>query len=309
MMQSNESIQIKVDRIQKAIERIVKVEDAELKEILADYPESKELIKFIELYEKKIAKLLREEKALFVKQVQQYLQSESSENILVQAMLLTVMSDIFAQDDFQEKMESASVDFLTTTCQELTSKIMEAIDTDVMFEVLSQRTVKWIESWSAQLAELMRLSTHETIEKEITQTIQEGEGIEELVVRLKDLPEFDRKRARRVAITEVLTAYSVAQYEGYKQSPSVTGKTWRHSGARKNTPRPTHLAIDGVTIDIDSHFNVGGESALYPRDVSLSGKERINCHCVLSPSVDEKILGLTKEEKEIIRQQALNAMT
>lgn len=39
---------------------------------------------------------------------------------------------------------------------------------------------------------------------------------------------------------------------------------------------------------------------MFPRDPKLSAGERVHCHCVLSPVVDNKIIGLSAEEKEEI---------
>ncbi len=47
---------------------------------------------------------------------------------------------------------------------------MNSIDADIPFKVLSERTEEWIESWSQELAQLMKLKTHEAIE----QTLKEG---------------------------------------------------------------------------------------------------------------------------------------
>lgn len=47
---------------------------------------------------------------------------------------------------------------------------------------------------------------------------------------------------------------------------------------------------------------------MFPRDPKLSAGERVHCHCVLSPVVDNEILGLTAEEKEEIRREALEKL-
>jgi uncharacterized protein with gpF-like domain len=125
---------------------------------------------------------------------------------------------------------------------------------------------------------------------------------------MKDMPQFDRKRARATARTEILTASSQAHYESFSQSPAVVGKKWKHSGTKKITPREAHMAMDGVVVGVDDYFYVDGEAGLYPRDVNFSAKNRVNCGCTIGPEVDESITGLSKEEKEQLRQEALEGM-
>ncbi|MSD97704.1 hypothetical protein GKC39_03650 [Bacillus velezensis] len=53
------------------------------------------------------------------------------------------------------------------------------------------------------------------------------------------------------------------------------------------------------TVGVDEEFKIPGssETCMYPRDTKLSAAERVHCHCVLSPVVDNEILGLSVEEK------------
>ncbi|WP_258011174.1 phage minor head protein [Bacillus sp. FSL H8-0516] len=126
---------------------------------------------------------------------------------------------------------------------------------------------------------------------------------------LKDL-EVSRKRARVTAVTEVLTASSVAQHESYVQYPAVTGKKWKHSGGKKNQSRDSHVQLDGTIIPLDEEFEIpgSGERCMFPRDTQLTPKERVNCHCAVGPVVDPVILGLSAEEKEEIRRRVLQNM-
>lgn len=296
----------KVNKLLQSIALVIKADDDELKDLIENFPEVDQLMKYVEKYEKKIAKLLKAQKKHFIDKVES-LVAKDENDITVLALLQMLMSEFFETDDFEQDMTEASQSFFNESVSTLVASIMDMIDKDIQFEILSQRTLDWIESWSADLASLMKLSSHEAIETIFAESIEAGEGIPKIVSKLKELPEFDRARARKTAITEVLTASSVSQHEAYTQSPAVTGKTWLHSGSRKNSPRPHHVDLSGTTIAMDEKFDVGGHAADYPRDTSLPAKERVYCHCALSPSVDENILGLTKEEKEEIRRSVLSA--
>lgn len=285
---------------------IQKADDSndELRDLIKDFPEVETLIKAVDDYETVISKLLNGQKSDLIKAIKAHLGNDLT-NPIASAMLEMVMSDIIEADEFSETMKDTSVKFLTSTVSDLTSLMMESIDKDVAFNTLSQRTVNWIDTWSADLGQLMKLNTHEAVQKTLREGVSEGKSIKTIELELRELPQFNRTRARRTAITEVLTASSVSQQEAYMQSPSVTGKTWLHSGGKGINPRPAHVALNGTTIDKDALFSVNGYSAKYPRDTMLPAKERVQCHCVLQPSVDENILKLSKEEKELIRQRVM----
>jgi hypothetical protein len=295
----------KVERLLKAINEVIKADedDEDITAAVPDFPGLDKIPKWVDDYEKKLAKLLRNQRKYFLNGVKEYVQKE----ITVKG-LLTYLSSLFSGDAFLKDMESLTKDFLTLTITELTADIMAAIDKDVAFNVMSKRTTDWIETWSKDLGELMKLNTHEALETELLKVIENGGSIQDAEIAIKDLPQFDRKRARTTAVTEILTASSRSQWEAYVQSPAVTKKKWKHSGDKKIKPRENHKNYDGTEVGVEDKFEIDGHEADYPRDPSLPAKERINCHCAMGPVVDEDILGLSKEEKEKLREEALKEL-
>ena len=291
----------KLGRLLKAIDLIVKEEADELEEKIAEFPAVDATLTAIEVYEKKVANLLRRQKKHFIDGINKFIAKENT----LGEILNHVTQNLFASDEFTQEMGEETATFLESTISELTSAIMESIDDEVSFSTFSKRTVDWITTWSKDLAELMKISTHNEVEAALSLAIDNGEGIPDAIKRLKDLPSFNRNRARATAITEILTASSHSQYEAYKQSPAVTGKKWKHTGKKKNKPRQDHVKLNGTIVAIDDTFDVGGEEAQYPRDPSLSAKQRVFCHCTMGPEVDSKILALSKEEKGKLRDEAL----
>lgn len=76
------------------------------------------------------------------------------------------------------------------------------------------------------------------------------------------------------------------------------------------TPRPYHLFMDGMTVDKDRPFTLIGADGetyypLYPIDPCLPAGEAINCHCIIEEITDESILGLSIEERQQMRDEAL----
>ncbi|CAM4276034.1 MULTISPECIES: phage head morphogenesis protein [Bacillus] len=287
---------------------ILKAEENQFKqlgEMVPDFPGKSNIPKYVEVYEKGIARLLRRQRKKLLDGLKGFVSKDSNETL--EALLVFFTQNLFAEDDFEEEFQELTEGFLQQTIEELAKVIMDSIDPEVPFKVLSTRTVNWIRDWSEKLAQIMKLNTHEAVENILTDAIENGSSIQDIELTLKEMPQFDRERARTTAITEVLAASSAAQHESYAQSPAVKKKKWRHSGGKKNNPRESHINLDGTVIGIDEEFQIPGssETCMFPRDPKLSAGERINCHCVLAPVVDNEILGLSPKEKEEIRKEIL----
>ncbi|KGK88032.1 phage minor head protein [Clostridium sp. HMP27] len=294
----------KVTRLLKALDKVIKEEEEDLKDELEEFEGVDTVIKAINAYEKKIAKHLRNQKKYFIKGINEYI----AKDVALKDLINYVMQDLTATDTFSEDMEESTKKFLEKTINELCTMLMDSIDKEVQFEIFSERTTEWIKSWSKDLSELMKLNTHKAIEDVLNKALEDGEGIPKVIDKLKELPEFDRKRAKTTAITEMLTAHSRSLWESFMQSPCVTEKTWKHSGGKGIKPRDDHVNLDGTSVAVDKAFYVGGEEAQYPRDPSLSAKQRVNCHCTMGPKVDQSIIKLSKEEKLKLREEALKEM-
>lgn len=271
-----------------------------------DIPELDELPGLVEEFETLTAKALRQQRKYYLDGIKAFIAKDDTETL--ESILIYFQNDLFAADEFTILFGIEAATILTHTTESLTKVIMESIDKEIAFNVLSKRTTDWIESWAKELAEILQISTHKAIEREFLDAIKNGESIAQAELRLKDLPEFDRKRARVVARTEILTASSQANWESFMQSPAVIGKKWKHSGAKKIKPRETHIAMDGEVVGVDQLFLVDGEFGMYPRDTTFSAKNRANCGCVMSAVVDQYIIQLTPEEKEEIRAEVLEEL-
>jgi F like protein len=294
----------KIDRAIKSINAIIKADIDKLKEELEGIKALDATVDGIEEYEKKISKLLRNQKKHFTDGINEFVAKDAT----LKDVINYVKQDLFAADEFAKDMDSMTNEFLNVTMTEMCTIIMDSIDKDVEFEVFSNRTTDWIDSWSKALGELMQVNCHKEMNKLFDEALENGDSIQDIVQSLKDFSGFDRKRAETTAITEILTANSVSTYESYCQSPAVVKKVWFHSGSKNNNPRPDHVALDGTSIELDEYFDVGGEDALYPRDVNLSAKQRVRCHCDLGNEIDEVILKLSKEEKLKLKEEALAEM-
>lgn len=302
MMSKIENVLKKINSfIEKAENKKVNIED-----IMPKFDGLEKLPNIIEEYEKVVARLLRKQMRFYVKELEGFVSKDDTGEL--DAFFAYMKYDLFASDQFKGDFRKETADFLESTIKELAKIMMDSIDRDVAFSMLSQTSLEWIEFWSEDLADLMELRTHNALEGELLDVIVNGESIAEAEQRIKDLPEFSRNRARTTARTEILTASSQAHYESFAQSPAVVGKKWRHSGTKNIDAREEHMAMDGVETPVDSYFIVDGEMGLYPRDPSFSARNRVNCGCVISPVIDNSILRLSKEEKEELRREALEEL-
>lgn len=296
----------KFDKLLKSINSFIDKADDDISEDASDFPGLEDLQATVDDFEADIASLLRDQKKRYVDEFKSFVSKDDKETI--EAYLAYIKKDMFAADEFAEEFGEKAASFLDSTVEDLARAMMESIDPDIPLRVLSKSTTDWINRWSMDLADIMEVSTHKALEDNLLTAIEEGESIADVELRMKNMSQFDRNRARVTARTEILTASSRAHYESFKQSPSVTGKQWKHSGGKKITPRESHVAMDGTVIELDEYFVVDGEEGLYPRDVTFSAKNRANCGCALGPQVDESISRLSKEEKEEIRQEVLEEM-
>lgn len=291
------------------IESFIKAQEKdEMKDLLKVFPELEEVLDILNKYEDELRHVLKRSKEEVIKEFRALVEGTTDNPAVLNQMYSLISSDLAETASISSVVAKLSKVILTHTCEALTSIVMSEIDADTAFKKLSPRTLRWIDSWSKELGDLMDVTNHKAVSGALAAAIKEGEGIEATIRRLETLPEFDRNRARATAVTEILTANSRSQWEAYNQSPVVSGKRWLHSGGSKIRPRPAHVALSGKVVGADEDFIVNGYPAQFPRDTRLPAKERVYCHCTMSPVVDEEILFQPKEYKKLLHERNLNNM-
>ena len=292
----------------KAIDAYLAKADGDLADALEaeGYAEPQTTIGYMQELEDDVAEELLEETNYF------HAEAEKA------ADLETFASDIWPRvklnDRLKAKLATVFTEHLSEFVPEFVAYYIAQTDRSLKLEVVSKRTVAWVESWSEQLGEIMQLNSHKEIETILTKGLKDGTGIASFTREILDSGIRDEYyKARRVALTEVLGAHSVAQQEAFMQSPAVVDKAWKHTGAYRNDPRQNHVDMDGQRVPKDAPFTLTGIKGgtyepMYPRDVILPPEERINCHCICQPVVSEDILGLPLEERQRLQQEAIDAM-
>lgn len=280
---------------------ITKADDDELRGLLKDFPEVEFLIERINGLESVLAKLLREHRKDYITAIELFYEEVGQTMGFAFQMGLP---GVLASTTMAPAVSIALMPHLQEVASHIASTTMARIDKDVVFQAMSPSRIRFMQAYSDELGRVLDQNTANKVTQVIASTLEQRGSVHDVIQALKDEPDFDRARARRIAITETLTAASVGNEEAYQQSPAVIGCRWLHSGARKNKPRPSHVALSGTLrgLGANDFFDVEGELAKYPRDTSLSAKQRISCHCTTVPEVDPNILGLSAEEKNAIRQ-------
>lgn len=292
------------DGIIEAIDKYLAKADDELSDVLADegYADAEDSVKVINAMQEEIAETLQN-------QTDDLVEALAAEQDSGWAAAQKKVSEMLDGDDIAEQVQEAAADMFQTEIPKLATVYMQETDGELVVDAIRQRTRSWIDSWSQRLGQLMKISTHQQITDVIQKTIDKGGSIQELIRRIMDGGwRNEYYQARRVAVTEVLRAHSVAREEAIQQSPSTDRKEWRHTGAHKNKPRPNHVEMDGQIVPKDKPFELQGRDGavyhpMYPRDTILPASETVNCHCIHRGVAADDAIGMSLEERRRLQQK------
>ena len=292
----------------KAIDAYLAKADDDLADALEaeGYAEPQATIDYMHGIEDDVAEALVDETDYFV--------AEAEKAADLETFAADIWPRVKLNDRLKAKLATVFTESLSEFVPEFVGYYIAQTDRSLKLEVVSKRTTAWVKSWSEQLGEIMQLNSHKEIETILTKGLKKGTGIASFTRDILDSGIRDEYyKARRVALTEVLGAHSVAQQEAFMQSPAVAEKAWKHTGAYRNEPRQNHVDMDGQRVAKDAPFTLTGIKGgtyepMYPRDVILPPEDRINCHCICQPVVNEDILGLPLEERQRLQQEAVDKM-
>lgn len=292
----------------KAINAYLEKADGGLADALEEegYAKPKKTVKYVSEIEDGVAEALLEET--------DYILSEAEKAVDLEFFAEDVWPKIKLNDAVKAKLAIVFAESLDKFMPEFISYYIAQTDKDLKLSQVSKRTIAWVKTWSGDLGEIMKLNSHKEIERILEKGLKDGNSVAEFTREILNSGIRDEYyKARRVALTEVLRAHSVAQQEAFMQSPAVSEKMWKHTGAYRNEPRQNHVDMDGQRVPVDQPFELTGADGsiyepMYPRDTILPPEESINCHCISQPVVSEDILGLSLEERQRLQQEAIDAM-
>ena len=120
-------------------------------------------------------------------------------------------------------------------------------------------------------------TTKDILNKIIVRGQESGTNIRDIAKEItQKVKGMEKTRAMIIARTETATTATTTYLEGLIKAKLP--KTWWHVGGGK-TDRPTHLALDKVTVeDASKPFSNG---MMCPHDLNADVSELIRCHCEL----------------------------
>lgn len=289
----------------KAIDRYLTKADDDLADALADegFVKGKKTAKAISELEEEIADALTDET--------DYILAEVDKSADLDTFAEDVWPKVKLNDGLRAKLAEIFKEDFAAFVPEYAGYYLAELDKGLKIINVSKRTTAWVESWSADLANIMQLNSHKEIETILTKGLKDGISISEFSRNIMDSGIRDEwYKARRTAVTEVLTAHRVAQQEAFLQDPAVEEKMWRHTGIYIHGPRQNHLDMDGQRVPKTEPYElVGADGVTYypqvPGDSSLPPGERIECHCISQGIVNEDVLGLPLEERQRLQAEAI----
>ena len=122
------------------------------------------------------------------------------------------------------------------------------------------------------------------INAETLQGILQGESMDKIAKRLRNVQEMNRTQAIRSARTIVTGAENKGRQDSYAKAEAdgiILQKEWL--ATNDGRVRHSHAALDGAIVDQDKKFDNG---LMYPGDPSGRPEEVYNCRCTLVAKVN-----------------------
>lgn len=167
-------------------------------------------------------------------------------------------------------------------------------------EELINQIIAYLQAHNVQMVLNIADTMKEWIVKKLVEGQQESKSITQIADELmKD--GFPKNRSIVIARTETIKAANYGALQGAKKAGYKTQKIWisARDNRTRRTPRDaySHLAMDGITIDIDELFKVPKRNGGYD-DISQPGApdgdagDVIQCRCTIGFKVVRDTNGL-----------------
>lgn len=114
----------------------------------------------------------------------------------------------------------------------------------------------------------------------------------------KDLDGRMKMRAGTISRTESTTIANLGKDLGARSWIEQQGgqgyKAWL--GRNDARERPSHLSENNTIVEIDGYYDLDGELAIRPGDLTLSAKQRLNCRCTQTLMSQNRYNALVKRK-------------
>lgn len=149
----------------------------------------------------------------------------------------------------------------------------------VKYEDLEKNITDWMKGYSETQIGYINNTTKNQVQRIVKNGLANKDNLDKIANDLVQyIGNIANSRSRNIAETEIHNVFSKsnflsATYKGFNNKTYMTVEDER--------VRPTHAAMDGLTINVSETFPNGG---MYPGDPSLPAQELINCRCWLTYS-------------------------
>lgn len=127
-------------------------------------------------------------------------------------------------------------------------------------------------------------TTYDAIKRLLQNAIDDGESLDSVARRIRDLFEgFSKARATVVAQTETNGIVNGATDATFRMA-GIEKKEWL--ATLDDVTRDAHAEADGQIVPTSSAFDVGGEALAFPGDQGGSPGNTINCRCAMAPVIE-----------------------
>jgi len=130
-------------------------------------------------------------------------------------------------------------------------------------------------------------TTAQMLRESLGEGVMAGESLDGLVARVRSVFVSRQSMAATIARTEVLPGYNLASQEAWRESGVVEEQEWL--SVRDAAVREAHADADGLVVQLNESFMVGGEALAYPGDPRGSAENVINCRCTVLPVVSQDV--------------------
>lgn len=204
----------------KSIDAYIAKENDKLADELkkAGFAESADTVRHSEELEEKIARLLEEQSEDF----EELLKKAEESGIDLESFIENYWKKFKAADKIGEKLFPVFFGEFSEYIPALANVYISQLDSELTVNKISEKTSDWIAEWSSELADLMKLSSHNEIERVLQTGLKEGKSIQKISADIAENGIRDTYyKARRAALTETLRAHSVAREESIQQCPAA----------------------------------------------------------------------------------------
>jgi len=212
---------------------------------------------------------------------------KSPEEVAAMLDLPTVWAGL--DEDFESYLRRQLREVALLGATEATKRLADQKQFNLPFEQARQ----WAAEHSARLVREIEETTQNAIRERVAAAIQRGvnprQFEQEMAELLKDMPVW---RAKRIANTEVMTAYHEGRLQSFRESGVVWGKRWRAASSGSCT---TCLGLDGQVVALGQPFDADGV------EVPEGHQAHPHCRCTVQPVTfrEAAALGLIAAAPEV----------